>query len=76
MTQKVAGDQPYQACSPLHSMITPPVIHFRFHLSSPIQCLNCFPEASAMEGPVFTSNPGLGTLFLQAQAKSCLHSRL
>lgn len=49
---------------------------FRLHLSSLIQCLCCFPEASTMEGPVFTSDSGLASLFLQAQAKSCLHSRL
>lgn len=75
MTQKAAGDQPYQACSPLHSTIAPIRIHFRLRLSSLIQCLRCFPEASAMEGPAFTSDSGLGSLSLQAQAKSCLHSR-
>lgn len=45
-------------------------------LSSSQHCLCCFPEAPAMETPVFTSDSGLGPLSLQAWAESCLHSRL
>lgn len=77
MTHKAAaGHQPYQGCTPLHSMVTPPETHFTPHLSSLIQCLYCFPEAPTMEAPVFTSDSGLGSLSLQAWAEPCLHSRL